>query len=400
MVTAFTCFCVAHCVPLLKADEIQIISNGSFFMLTSDELISTARRYKRWMKLNYRLRYSMRPAVLNHLSKNEFESARLLMIENSHDMICFFDQIPKSYLEKILNEPNYTEYALNKKKGGQRKIQIPEPVLKRMQKKINAALQAYYLLIGYENSFGFVKKTSHAAFTSGIATNASKHIGQQVVLNLDLKDFFESVSAARIFTLFKSPLFKFNEDIAAALALLCTWQKRLPTGAPTSPILSNFICLELDQNLHEFSLKNKLNYSRYADDLTFSTNERITEEMKIELKEIICRNQFEINAKKWRIRTQNQKQLVTGLVVNEKVNVDRKFIRKIRAMIHDLKLNGLENATGNHFRKSTKNNHELQFRFINKLHGYIDFIGQVRGREDTIYKKFKWELVPFGMADS
>lgn len=365
-------------------------------MLNTNELIATARQYKRWMNLSHSLTYASRPTVLKHLSKNEFNSARLLMIENSHDLLCFVGHIPIAPFEEILNEPNYTLYTLHKKNGGLRTIQIPEPRLKQIQRKINNSLQHYYLLTGSDVAFGFVKKKGGNPFCSGIARNAAKHAGQNVVLNLDLKDFFDSISAARIYRVFKSPLFQFSEEIATTLALLCTYERKLPTGAPTSPILSNFVCLQLDHELQEFASQNKLNYSRYADDLTFSSNERITDEMKSKLKEIIQSHRFEINPKKWRIRTKNQKQLVTGLVVNQKVNVDRKLIRKVRAMIHDLNANGIERATAKHFKNYLPGNLALQDKFIHRLTGYIDFIGQVRGREDGVYISLQKKKLALG----
>jgi RNA-directed DNA polymerase len=209
-----------------------------------------------------------------------------------------------------------------------------------------------------------------------------------VVLNLDLKDFFTSISASRVKALFLAKHFEFPEEIATALALLCSYRGQLPTGSPCSPVLSNFICLELDHSLQAFAQSNGLFYTRYADDLTFSSDRAIQQSMIEVLRQIIVKNGFQINDKKFRLRTANRKQIVTGITVNEKVNVDRRFLKKTRAMLHDLQKNGLEQAAQKHYGGSTLNA-QLKDLFLSRLRGYISFIGQVRGQQDPTFLKMK-----------
>ena len=101
---------------------------------------------------------------------------------------------------------------------------------------------------------------------------------------------------------------------------------------------------------------------------------------------------FEPNEKKFRVRTSNKKQLVTGLVVNEKVNINRKMLKNTRAMLYDLRLNGASKAAQNHLKTEYKPSKDDQLTFLQKLNGTINFIGQVRGKEDAIYVKMKYEF--------
>jgi RNA-directed DNA polymerase len=225
-----------------------------------------------------------------------------------------------------------------------------------------------------------------------IVENARMHVGKKHIWNIDLKDFFPSISAQRITALFTSPCFKYDEQIANALTLLTTCEGRLPTGAPTSPVLSNFVCRELDNHLCNYCNNNTLQFTRYADDLTFSSNTMITQETIQQIITIINENGFEINRKKLRLQSSYRRQTVTGLTVNEKVNVNRKLLKKIRAMQHDLNTNGLDIAARRHFKVNFDDISDLRHYFLNRLNGYIGFMGQVRGRGDEVYRKMKEKL--------
>jgi RNA-directed DNA polymerase len=234
---------------------------------------------------------------------------------------------------------------------------------------------------------GFVINPHYLGSYCNIVANANVHTGKKYVLNIDLKDFFPSISAKWIKSLFTSPYFNYNEQVAIALTLLTTYEAKLPTGAPTSPVLSNFVCLALDANLRIFCQENGLLFTRYADDLTFSSDTTISQDTIQNIKQLIYDNGFEINEKKLRLKSSNRKQTVTGLTVNEKVNVDRKLLRKIRAMLHDMTTNGIDAATGRHFNLKDDVNSKQQAFFIRRLEGYINFVGQVRGKDDAVYKK-------------
>jgi RNA-directed DNA polymerase len=215
------------------------------------------------------------------------------------------------------------------------------------------------------------------------------HTGKKTVLNIDLENFFPSISAKTVKNIFSNAPFNFNNQISTALALLFTYKGKLPQGAPTSPVISNFVCLQLDHDLITWSRMNNINYSRYADDLTFSADTFISQEKQQEIRQIINKFHFVVNEKKWRQRAKNRKQTVTGLTVNSKVNVDRRYLKKVRAMLHDLSANGIEIATINHLRLDEKASKEQERKFLFRLQGSIGFIGQVRGKSDAIYQSMQ-----------
>ena len=211
-------------------------------------------------------------------------------------------------------------------------------------------------------------------------------------MTIDLADFFPSISAKQIKNVFLSEPFYFDSQLATALTLLTTYEGKLPQGAPTSPVLSNFTCLKLDRELACWAAKNHINYSRYADDLTFSGEVFISTEKQQEIRQIILQNQFVVNEKKVRQRVTNRQQTVTGLTVNSKVNVDRRYLKKVRAMLHDTRINGISIGTKNHFNLThNPSKYETQ-KFLNKLSGMIGFIGQVRGQSDFLYLNFRHQL--------
>ncbi len=325
---------------------------------------------------------------LDEYKNHELNALWLLSIEKPAELSLFLDT-PFYCLERLINNPSYKFYQVEKKKGGKRDIYAPNDELKKIQKKLNYYLQASYLCIKPEEAHGFVINPGYLGAKSNIVENARPHTQKKYVLNIDLKDFFSNISAKQVWGVFSSYPFNFNEQISTALTLLTTYDRKLPTGAPTSPVISNFICLKLDAELKVFCSDNLLNYTRYADDLTFSTDNPISDDILLDIMNLIKKNGFFINEKKLRVRSSNKKQIVTGIIVNDKVNVDRTLLRKIRAMLHDLSKNGLHDTTQKHFKLLGYVDKKYQIQFINKLQGYINFVGQVRGKTDSRYLSLK-----------
>ena len=185
-------------------------------------------------------------------------------------------------------------------------------------------------------------------------------MGADVVINFDLKDFFPSISYKRIKGLFRS--FGYSEAAATILALLCTEaeleeveldgktyyvalkERHLPQGSPASPALTNILCRRLDRRLSTMANKWGFVYSRYADDLTFSTatdNPRICNVLK-NTESIVAHEGFTINPEKTRILRKSRQQEVTGIVVNQRLSIDRKTLKRFRATLHHIEKDGLE----------------------------------------------------------
>jgi len=322
------------------------------------------------------------------LAKHELHALALLHIHKPTHL-CRMVRMPFSKVQDIINQPGYRQFLIPKKKGKPRKICAPDTVLRKTQKHINYFLQAYYLWIKPPAAYGFVINPHYLGTFCNIVENARHHTGKKYVFNIDLKDFFDSITAKQVKELFLSDLFDYNEEIATALTFLTTYKGKLPTGAPTSPVLANFMCYRLDAQLSALATQYGFTYTRYADDLTFSGNEKLSDEVKMKIIELIQQNSFTVNGKKVYQRMFFQQQKVTGLVVNEKVNVDRKFIRKVRAMIHDVQLNGMDAAVMNHYNITTPVTVELRAKFISRLEGYLSFIGQIRGKRDLLYLRYK-----------
>jgi RNA-directed DNA polymerase len=181
-----------------------------------------------------------------------------------------------------------------------------------------------------------------------IVTNAEPHVGAQVVINMDLKDFFPTISYKRVRGLFKS--FGYSESASAVFGLLCTvtfvnQRSYLPQGAPTSPMITNLICRRLDRRLAKMAENFGFRYTRYADDLTFSTSSRdenYIREIFKHTKSIVRQEGFIINKNKTRIMRRSNRQEVTGIVVNDKLSIPRKTLKRFRATLYQIEKDGLE----------------------------------------------------------
>jgi RNA-directed DNA polymerase len=300
-------------------------------------------------------------------------------------------------LEEVLNHPDYEVFKLPKKRGGLRTITAPIGMTKKVQYRLNHYFQSYYSSIRPEVAYGFIRASSHDKTSPSIVGNAFVHVGKPHLYTLDLKDYFTSITAKQVYALLKSSLFGFNADIARALTLFVTYKGTLPTGSPTSPVIANFCSITLDQALQQFAQENGLLYSRYADDLTFSSDTLLTAEKREEIHQLIAAHGFKVNPKKERYRHPHQQHRVTGIIVNDKLNVDRTYLKKTRAMLHDLSVNGIAHATSKHFDEKVSSDHDSRcHQFAFRLKGRIDFIAQVRGKEDATAQKMKkdfWEVV-------
>ncbi len=273
-------------------------------------------------------------------------------------------------------EVSYESFFIAKRKGGKREIEAPTDNLKKIQAALNKCLQIEYCRVRPDCAHGFIAKNMETKQAKNIVTNAALHIGAKQLLNIDLLNFFHGIDIWRVKRTFMSYPFYFSNDFASCLAILTSYKDRLPMGAPTSPVISNFACFLLDRKLMRYANDNSLRFSRYADDLTFSTDEEITKQHVKQIEEIIQSENFFVNESKTRIQRNTGRQTVTGLKVNEKVNVDRKYIRSIRAMLHKLEMYGVQRSTcGN----------QTPEQFHNVLKGKIDFLKMVKGGEDPIY---------------
>ncbi len=293
-----------------------------------------------------------------------------------------------------IEKASYTEFTIPKSKGGKRTIEAPNQNILFIQKRLNHYLQAVYYSMKPDAVYGFVPSVYNGFSPKTIVTNAENHLNKKYLLNIDLKDFFHSISANDVRRIFLAAPFNFSEDLATCIALIGCWKTRLPMGAATSPVLSNLFCLPLDRQLIKWAKKYSMTYTRYADDLTFSSDVKLDEEQILEARKIITDANFTINERKFRMQSSFKKQTVTGIKVNVKTNVDRRYIRNIRAALHDIKKNGIEKATLNYYKLKTIDERMVKTLLLS-IRGKVNFIGQVRGADDLIYQKLQNDLSAF-----
>jgi retron-type reverse transcriptase len=210
----------------------------------------------------------------------------------------------------------YNLKYIPKKNGKFRELQIPAQSLKYVQRWILDNILNNISVS--EHATGFIKGKS-------IVTNAKKHLNTECVISFDIKNFFPSIYFKKIFLLFY--YYGYTKELSYILAKLCTYKDILPQGSPASPYLSNIICLKLDKRLSCLATTFKANYTRYADDITFSGNKNI-QKFTDTAKKIIMDEGFEINPNKTRIRYKHERQEVTGLLVNSNKPNVKKSIRK------------------------------------------------------------------------
>jgi RNA-directed DNA polymerase len=292
----------------------------------------------------------------------------------------------------------YRTFTIRKRKrhNGVREISEPIGGLKIIQQKLNQVLRAVYEPRPYVHGF---------ALGRSIGTNAQEHAGKKWILNVDLLDFFPSINFGRVRGLFIAAPYALPENVATVLAQLCCYNRKLPQGAPTSPIISNMVAARLDSKLQRLARRHRCHYTRYADDITISSDRDTfpsglgspthglnspSVSLSPELISVIEGNGFKINPSKSRLIRSDRRQEVTGLTVNHMPNVQRRYVRRIRAMLHAWEKYGYDDAERVFFERWDTKDRGPHSRatFKNVVKGHIDFLAMVRGNDDHIYKLF------------
>ena len=275
-------------------------------------------------------------------------------METTHDLLVLLNKIKMDelgdmghpftmpqlnyFINPKRNKASYKTFFIPKRSGGRREISAPIRMLKSFQTYVNRLLQAFY--DAPDCVTGFVPEKS-------VVDNAGHHLGMRFVFNADLKDFFPSITQARVWGVLKAKPFSFPESIASAIAGLCCIEVPggddgkpkhvLPQGSPCSPILTNIICRNLDRRLSGVAKRFQLRYTRYADDITFSSNHFVYKEdgeFITELRRVVDGQGFHFNDKKTRLQKRGERQEVTGLVVSDRANVAREYVRDLDNLIY------------------------------------------------------------------
>lgn len=330
-------------------------------------------------------------------------------LETTHDLLTLLNKIKMAelgdkgypfimphlnyYIHPARNKKSYKTFHIPKKSGGVREISAPRALLKSFLTYTNRLLQAFYEAPEYVT--GFVSEKS-------VVDNAERHVGMNYVFNIDLKDFFPSITKSRVWATLKHPPFKFNDTIADAVAGLCCTEVKidgekcwvLPQGSPCSPILTNIVCRNLDRQLHKLAKKYNLCYSRYADDITFSGNRNAFQkggEFRQELESIITGQHFTINEKKTRLQKKNRRQEVTGLVVSDRVNVTREYLRGIDNLLFIWEKHGEADAYAKFLTHYTakQNFHKSKPNMQAILRGKLLYLRMVKGADNEVWRRLQ-----------
>ncbi len=338
------------------------------------------------------------------------KSNHFLSIQNQEDLINLLNLSQSDLLSIINNE--YHQFEVRNRKGGTRKVQAPNERLKAIQDELLIYLNSIQVTKFNDlqpHSFAYTKTISNKQpnkRSKNIVSNAQLHVRKKLVVNIDIMNFFNSIENSHLQTLFKNYPYYFDDQVSDLLIKIVSKDNKLPVGAPTSPIISNMVMLKVDQELMNIP---NVTYSRFSDDITFSTNRFEKNEAQLLInhaKETLTQYGFHLNPKKVKIMRNTDQQLVTGLIVNEKVNVPRSYIRSIKAIMHNVHIKGWDVAAIDYYNKNGRRSyfknisneficsnyslgyyysHFIKYHFQASLSGMINHVGYIRGKKDEVF---------------
>lgn len=289
----------------------------------------------------------------------------------------------------LISAKKFNQYKfldVKKRSGGTRVLSVPNDRLKFLQRQVGNILSPLYRPRWCVQ--GFLKGRSALG-------NAQKHLGRKHLVKIDFKDYFGQITTSRVRGVLN--YFGIDRGVTDIIVSLCMLLGSLPQGAPTSPLLANMITFRLDQRLVEYSRKNRLKYTRYADDIVFSSfsKPRILkssvgsgyaklriDDIEDSLLEIFNEEGFLINEEKMFYCGANASRTVTGYTINEFANVPREHIRRIRSILHEIDLHGY-NVAQLKFSAITNSIKSLK----GSLRGRIGWVAATKGLSDPVYRR-------------
>lgn len=315
------------------------------------------------------------------------------------DELCDVLNISRRKLNYLLyvKKNKYNRFTIPKKNGGERVIFSPSSDLKWVQNRVKEIL---------ENTYKFPSCVHAFTKNKSCYTNALHHISKRYVLNFDIKDFFPSIHIGRIIGLFQHEPFNCSYSVSVVLAQLVCCNNFLPQGSPCSPIISNIICYTLDRELTKLCRRNRCKYSRYADDISISTNSEIfPKEIAIKSSGMINlsekviniisgghKNGFQINSSKLSLSKWMQHQEVTGIVVNKKTNLKKKYIKQIRAIFYEIRKNGFISASFKTLGINYTDEQKAREKMRNYILGKLNYYKMIKGENDFLFLKYAMEF--------
>jgi RNA-directed DNA polymerase len=297
--------------------------------------------------------------------------------------LCGLLQTDQRRIRLLAQKPPYKSFSVPKKEGGERHIEAPGEELKRILGRLNQYLQSIYFFEKSSASYGFILGVQNDDDRRNVLTNARKHAGRPYLLNVDMKDFFHFVTREQVLQIFLGEPFRFKGELPDLLADLTTYQGRLPMGAPTSPVLSNFACRELDAELIALSENMLWVYTRYADDMSFSAKLPFNSEKIASVRALIRKAGFEVNERKVNMFGPDEEKIVTGLLVTDTVTLAPDFLPRLSDDIgHLQQIMKAQNEQGQLHTKWVE-------QFKKQIIGRINFAGFVLKKNNEQYIQLK-----------
>lgn len=282
----------------------------------------------------------------------------------------------KKYLKTLYSisnniKKNYTIYKIKKRNGKYRTIYEPNSILKYIQKQI---------LTNILNNKSISKYAK--AYHKGISLieNVTPHVNKDIILKLDIKDFFENISFMDIYNTCFSIEY-FPKSVGMLLTYLCTYDDHLTQGSPTSAYISNLVMKDFDETIGTWCENNNISYTRYSDDMTFSGKFN-PKEIIIKVRKMLYKLGLQLNNNKIHVINKSSCQQVTGIVVNEKPQASSKYRKEIRKEIYYIRKYGLLSHLSRTKNTTSPNT------YINSLYGRILYVLQINSN-DLEFKEYK-----------
>lgn len=301
----------------------------------------------------------------------------------------------EKYLASLKPEEMYFTFQILKPgKTEKRTIETPNVRLKSLLGSLADNFQQVYSQNKTMAAYGFVRSHQNDPDRRNIYTNAKKHLGCKYLVNMDFDDFFYQVDMKKLNTLFSDfSLFDFRPETEEFITRMVTYRGRLPMGSPTSPPLSNFATILLDNELLLWCKYNGIIYTRYVDDMSFSSNNPITSRHIEKMKEIMWSHRFVVDENKTKIYGKQDVKIITGLIVNKKILIPDDFINDFEACLH--KLADMHAFAAQYPESSV---FEWLGKMQQNMQGRLAFIGFVHGKKSPLYIKLKKQLATVNMA--
>lgn len=305
---------------------------------------------------------------------------KLPFLYDTDQLSYFFVGNSKRLFDLFRNcEQHYYTVELKKKNGKSRLLHVPDEELKRAQRMILHKILKCFT--ASDHATAYVRRKS-------LTDNANPHVGKRYLLKLDITDFFGSITFDHVYrAVFNSKYFP--KQIGVILTSLCCCNDVLPQGAPTSPYISNIVMCEFDDCLGSWCKKHGVAYTRYCDDLTFSSNQPLFHVYQKVRSMLECMG-FAINESKTHFVTNANRQSVTGLTVNEKVSVSAEYKRKLRQAVHYVLRYGSDDCIL-HTNKTEfiTNGVPDEEKYLQHLIGRVNYVLQIEPNNTWFGKKIR-----------